>query len=113
MSRDSILPDHPTDFWLKRWVLGGAVALCAVSYGLYAILTQQAYAYEYRHKLVAVSGGQAMLVGLFFLGLGLALFSNYHAPYSRWCAPLHHPGTCLGLVLCVIGIVGAEFAFLF
>lgn len=113
MSPSPILPEHSADFWTKKWLLGVVLPVPMWLYGSYSILTRHSYAMEMRNHWVPVVGWQAVFAGIFLVGLGLVLFSNCYAPYSRWFSRWSDWGTCVGLVATVVGITVAEWSFLF
>lgn len=76
MSLSPILPEHPADFWTKKWLLGVVLPVPVWLYGSYSILTRHSYAMEMRNHWVPVVGWQAVFAGIFLVGLGLVLFSN-------------------------------------
>ena len=113
MNKTGIIPDHPTDSWIKKWFLGLVIAIPSFIYGSYCIVTQHSYAVQSRGHTVPIDGFQAVFMGLFYIGLGLFLFSNYFAVSSSSFSPFIYLGTCTGLVLVLIGITVAEWTFIF
>ena len=113
MSPTSILPEQSAVFWTKKWLLGLVLPVPLWLYGSYSIVTRHSYAMETRNHLVPVEGWQAVFSGVFLLGLGLVLFCNYFAPYSKYFSPLSYGGTCLGLAATGVGITVAEWSFIF
>lgn len=115
MSRDSILPPHPTDFWIKRWLFGIALPGALVCYGVYSLITEHSYAIARafnRIEFVEVSGFQATLMGIAYIGAALALFSYCYAPYSERFCGVSDYGLAAGLLGTMIGVGWCSWIFL-
>jgi hypothetical protein len=80
---NSQLPMNDTDFWWLRYVLGIAIPIALTVYGAYSIVTLHSYTYGRRVGFIPVEGEQAMLMGIFYSSIALALFANCYAQYHE------------------------------
>jgi hypothetical protein len=114
-----MLPEHPTDFWIRRWFFGVGVSFSLIICGVSSLILQHSYAigkigrWGYgKWVVVEVYGFQAVLMGLAYLGLGVALFSYAYAPYSEKFAAMENYGMAGGLFVATIGVCGCTWIFL-
>ena len=111
-----IFPPSPTEFWITRWFFGIACSLSFLAYGLYSILSRNSYAVGlarfYGIVFVEVSGLQAALMGMAYIGIALALFSKCYAPYSKRLSGYDEYGGAFGLLVAIIGIGWCSWIFL-
>jgi hypothetical protein len=115
MGRDSILPPHATDFWIKRWFFGVILPTLFLIFGMYSILTEHSYAMgrTYRRlSLVEVTGFQAILMGVAFLGGALALFSYCYVTDSERFSSISKYGVAGGLFCAAVGVCWCSWIFL-
>lgn len=95
---NSLLPLNDTDYWCLRYVMGITLPMIFIADGLYSVLTRHSYTVWSlaRHlRVVPVQGEQAVLMGVAYLGVAIALFANcymqYHEKmgfYSLWILAL-------------------------
>ncbi|MGI5869181.1 MAG: hypothetical protein ACOX9C_07050 [Kiritimatiellia bacterium] len=113
--RYSILPPTRAEFWFKKWFLGVCCSLSLVVYGLHSILSQSSYAIGKTCRtlvFVKVLGFQAVLMGVAFIGFGVALFSGCCTPYSKRLSEFEDLGLAMGLLMMVVGIGWCSWIFL-
>jgi hypothetical protein len=116
MVRESILPSHPTDFWIKRWFFGVGISCMLNVIGVASLVFQHSYAIgsagRSHSTLVEVFGFQAILMGVAYLGLGLSLFSYAFAPYSDRLSAFSEYGIAVGLPIAAVGMMWCSWIFL-
>ena len=107
MNPESILPQHSSDFWIKRWILGLALSSGTAVWGLVSIVQRHSYALAGGNRqieFIEVSGFEAIVTGIGYLGLALALFSYAYAPYSKRFSHFSEYGFVIGLLVALVGI---------
>jgi hypothetical protein len=85
------VPLGDTDFWWLRYFCGLALPVVLAIYGDYSILSLHSYAVWINAgisgkpliALIPVEGKQAILMGVAYLGIALALFANCYAQYHE------------------------------
>jgi hypothetical protein len=111
-----MLPQSDTDFWWMRYGLGVIAPLVSTAWGLCSIVTQHSYVLLRRGPSVLafmpVHGLQAILVGIAFLGLALALFSNFYGQYHEKMAYYYQWPMACGLVLMIGGSLWSSWIFI-
>ena len=100
--------NRDADFWWLRYGAGIALpALLAIA-GLYSVITRHSYAVwaqRFSVKLVPVTGEQAILWGIAYLGVALALLSNCYLQYDEKMAYYYQWPLGLGALLASGGIL--------
>lgn len=105
-----MLPQHPTDFWIKRWFFGVGVSAGLFLCGILSLLFRHSYAIgrrSYHYDFIEVAGLQAVFMGIVYLGLGIALFSYGYTPYSEKFARISLYGEAFGLA--AVGVCGCSW----
>ena len=103
----SILPDLPTNFFIKKWISGILLPVGMSGYGLKSLFTAESHAIalgRYHLDFIPVSGFQAHLMGVGYLGFALALFGWCFAPYSERLHKTAIPIMVAGLVIGCIAV---------
>jgi len=83
------VPLGDADFWWLRYFCGLALPLVLVLWGIYSMISLHSYAIWLNAGIsgrsligfVPVEGKQAILMGVAYLGIALALFANCYAQY--------------------------------
>jgi hypothetical protein len=76
--------NRDADFWWLRYFGGIVLPACLSLGGIVSIILQRSYAVwavRFSLKFVPVTGEQAVLWGIAFLGVALALFANCYMQY--------------------------------
>jgi hypothetical protein len=78
------LTNRDADFWWLRYFCGLALPMFFGGAGIFSIVSRHSYAVwapRFSLKLVSVDGEQAILWGVVYLGMALALFANCYMQY--------------------------------
>lgn len=113
---NSQLPIGDTDFWWLRYGLGIAAPILLFLSGIYSVISLHSYAIwagrGYGIHLVAVSGKQAILMGVSYMGIALALFANCYAQYHDKMGFYYQWILAPGAILAGGGIMWCSWIFL-
>ncbi len=83
------LPLSDTDFWWLRYGLGIMLPIALAAWSLYSLVSGHSYAiWSDRHHFLflyfmPVTGEQAVIMGLAYLGMAVMLFANCYAQYHE------------------------------
>jgi hypothetical protein len=109
-------PIADADFWWVRYAGGLVAPLLLALWGGYSVLSQHSYAIwalRARIRFVPVTGEQAVLMGVAYLGVGIALFANCYAQYHQKMAYYYQWILAPGALMAGGGILWCSSIFLF
>jgi|GEM_PF-3558912 len=113
---NSQLPLNDTDFWWLRYFLGIAVPIGLFIWGLYSLVTMHSYTVWWlgrgRLNFVPVGGQQAVLMGIAYLGVAVALFAKCYAQYHERMGYFYQWILAPGMLLAGGGVVWCSWIFL-
>jgi hypothetical protein len=114
------LANTDTNFWWLRYFCGWALPLLLVFWGIHSIISLHSYAIwfnvgVYGKSLIAfvpVEGKQAVLVGVAYMGIALALFANCYAQYHEKMGFYYQWILATGALLAGVGFFWCSWIFL-
>jgi hypothetical protein len=101
-----------SDFWWLRYFCGLALPIPLALYGVFSMITRHSYTFWRRSGFVPVTGFQAVLVGMAYLGLALILFANCYAQYHEKMAYHYQWFLAPGAILTVVGSLWCTWIFI-
>jgi len=115
------LTNTDTDFWWLRYFCGLALPLVLLVWGSYSIIYLHSYAIWINAGIsgksliafVPVEGKQAILVGIAYMGIALALFANCYAQYHEKMGFYYEWILAPGVLLAGFGFLGCTWIFVF
>ena len=112
----SQLPLNDTDFWWVRYVLGIALPIGLLAYGIHSLISGHSFAVAlavrggYNHQMfIPVLGNEARCMGAGYLGMALALFGQCFAQYQETLGNFYEWIVAAGLVVAAIGVMSCSW----
>jgi len=115
------LTNTDINFWWLRYFCGLALPVVLAVWGIYSIISLHSYAIWLNAGIsgrsfiafVPVEGKQAVLVGVAYLGIALALFANCYAQYHEKMGFYYQWLLAPGLLLAGFGFLWSTWIFVF
>ena len=113
------LTNTDANFWWLRFFCGLVLPIVFVACGLYSLISQHSYAVWFNAGVsgrgwitfVPVEGNQAVLMGVAYIGIAVALFANFYAQYHEKMGFYYQWLLAPGVILAGVGMSWCSWIF--